>query len=144
MSFIKKWFSKKEKKKSKNQITQPIPRSGKGDSTKIPEKKVGTFTKNSAWIDRITAPSIIKRGEVLKISASGNFSDLGFKLDDGYAKVQKNKLIVSVIGAKKVGTMAGQALKPFNTVIEVKDLNKGKYSITVEKGNAKEIQVEVQ
>lgn len=144
MSFIKKWFSKKEKKQSKDQITQPIPRSGKGGSAKILEKKVGTFTKKSAWIGRITAPSTIKRGEALKISVSGNFSDLGYKLDGGYANVQENEIIVSVIGAKKSGTLVGQALKPFNAAIEVMDLKKGKYTIIAEKGNAKKIQVEVQ
>ncbi len=144
MSFIKKWFSKKEKKQSNDQQSQPIPRSGKGKSVKTPEKKNDTFTKKSAWIDKISAPSSIKRGEVLKISVNGNFSDLGYKLDGSYANVQENKIIVSVIGAKKAGTMAGQALKPFNSAIEVIDLKKGKYTIIAEKGNAKKIQVEIQ
>ncbi len=144
MSFFKKWFSKKEKKQSKEQITQPIPRSGKGGSSKTPEKKTGAFTKKSSWISKMSAPSTIKGGEILKISVSGNFPDLGYKLDDDYANVQENEIIVSVVGAKKAGTMSGQALKPFSTVIEVKDLEKGTYTIIAEKGNAKKIKVTVQ
>lgn len=144
MSFIKKWFSKKEKKQSSDQQTQPIPRSGKGGSTRIVEMKVGAIRKKSSWITKITAPSTMKRGEILKISISGDFPDLGYTLDGGYAQIQEDEIIVSVIGARKSGVMVGQAIKPFNTVIEIKDLKKGKYTIIAEKGNAKDIQVKVQ
>lgn len=141
MSFFKKLFSKKKKKK---QISQPIPRSGKGGTTVVSHDKTGKFVKKSAWIERMTAPSSIKQGEVLKISVSGNFSDQGYTLDKGYTQIHDNDIIVSVIGVRKPGTMAGQALKPYSTTVEVRNLKKGKYTIMCEKGNAKNIQIRVQ
>ena len=141
MSFFKKLFSKKKKEK---QISKPIPRSGTGGKTEVTQDKTGKFVKKSAWIDRLTAPSSIKQGEVLKISVSGNFSDQGYTLDKGYTQIHDNDIIVSVIGMKKPGTMAGQALKPYATTVEVKNLKKGKYTIVCEKGNAKKIQIKVQ
>ena len=142
MSFFKKLFTKK--KKEPEQSSGPIPRSGKGGKTVVAPTKIGANKKKSAWIDSLQAPSAIKKGEILKISVSGNFSDMGYKLETAEAVVNDDEIIVAVIGVKDIGTMAGQALKPYTTIIEVKELKKGKYVIKAEKGNAKEIQVKVQ
>ena len=143
MSFFKKLFAKKKKKTE--QSSEPIPRSGMGGNTTVtPTKLDGAYKMKSAWIDSLKAPSTIKKGEILKISVSGNFSDLGYKLESAKALVNDDDIIVSVIGAKKTGTMAGQALKPYTTTVEVKELKKGKYTIKPEKGKAKELQVKVQ
>ncbi|NHJ33258.1 MAG: hypothetical protein FK732_10365 [Asgard group archaeon] len=100
------------------------------------EKGIGQEIKRPATIERITAPDSIKEGEILNLVIQGHFSNHSWSLDKAEAKVKGKDIIVTVVGKKKTGVMSAQALKPYQTTIEVKKLKRGKYTIKVAKGPA--------
>ncbi len=106
-------------------------------------KEVGDEIKKPASIENISAPEVISEGEVLKIIVQGHFSNKSWNLDEAIADVKNQNITIMVIGKKKTGVMAAQVLKPFEAVIEVKKLKKGKYKIIAEKGPAKVQELEV-
>ena len=107
------------------------------------KKGVGQEIKKPAMIERIAAPKTIKEKDTLRIVVSGHFSNLSWRLDEAEAIVKNKDIIVTVVGKKKTGVMAAQALKPYETTIEVKKLKKGKYKIKEAKGTADVLELEV-
>ncbi|MGC9780127.1 MAG: hypothetical protein HZR80_12855 [Candidatus Heimdallarchaeota archaeon] len=118
MGVIKRWFSKKK---------EPISRE----------------IKRAAVIEKISAPGSIKEGDILKIQVSGYFSNLSWSMDLADTEVSKKEIIVIVIGKKKAGMMGAHALKPYEIVVEVKGLKKGKYKILAKKGTKEVLDLEV-
>ncbi|HUT81113.1 MAG TPA: hypothetical protein VMZ29_07910 [Candidatus Bathyarchaeia archaeon] len=104
---------------------------------------VGQEIQKSVRIDNFTAPSTIAKGKKLEIVVSGNFSNLGWHLAEATAKVQNNQILLTVIGKKKSGMMAAQALKPYQTIIVVKGLKKGEYTMKAEMGTTETILLKV-
>ena len=92
------------------------------------------YNYRSMRIDQISAPSVLTKGKPLNIFVEGHFPDLGWEFDETKYNISKNEIIISVIGKRKIGIMAAQALKPYQTVIEIKKLKKGSYKIRAEKG----------
>lgn len=107
------------------------------------KKGIGQEIKKPAMIERITAPKTLKEGETLRIVVNGHFSNLSWKLDEAEATIKNMEITVTVVGKKKTGVMAAQALKPYETTIEVKKLKKGKYKIKAAKGTADVLELEV-
>jgi hypothetical protein len=108
------------------------------------KKKVpGQEIKKPAVIERMAAPEKIKEGEILRIIVCGHFSNLSWSLDETEAKIKNNDITVMVIGKKKAGVMSAQALKPYETTVEVKKLKKGRYKIKAAKGPASILELEV-
>ena len=99
-------------------------------------KEIGQEIKKPAVIERMTAPDEIRASDTLRIIVSGHFSNLSWSLDEAEAHIQNNDIIVSVIGKRKTGVMSAQALKPYETTVEVKKLKKGKYKIIPARGPA--------
>jgi hypothetical protein len=96
----------------------------------------GEEIKKPAVIEYISAPETIKEGDVLKIIVQGHFSNKSWNLDEAVADIKNKDIKIIVIGKKKTGVMSAQALKPYEAVIEVKKLKKGKYKIKAAKGPA--------
>ena len=107
------------------------------------DKHPGKLLRKLAVIEEFTAPSEIKRKDILEIAVSGHFSNLSWKLAEATVQVNENEILISVIGEKPSGIMSAQALKPYQTVIKVKKLKTGKYKIRAAKGTQKEIEVVV-
>lgn len=107
------------------------------------KKGVGQEIKRPAMIERIAAPKTIKEGETLRIVVSGHFSNLSWNLDKAEAIIKNKNITITIIGKKKTGVMAAQALKPYETTIEVIKLKKGKYKIKAAKGTADVLELEV-
>ncbi|MHA1125365.1 MAG: hypothetical protein ACTSO7_05865 [Candidatus Heimdallarchaeota archaeon] len=126
MSFFKRLFSKKKKEKPKQTRQQPKGRK--------PDVIKDGMIERVVAVERYTAPKTIKEGEVLKIPISGHFSSAGWSLKKAYAKVNDNKIILTVIGEMKAGMMSAQVLSRFDTVIELDGLKKGQYVIQPERG----------
>ena len=127
MSFFKRIFGKrKEEAKEKK-----LPEKDKRSSVRV------------VHIENFSAPNKIKKGDVLKIVVSGNFPNLAWTLDKAYATIKQKTIILTVLGKVKLGMMGAQALKPYNTVIEIKDLKKGTYKIKTEKGTTQEMVLNV-
>ena len=99
--------------------------------------------KRSAVIQELVAPNSIKEGEKLTIHVSGYFSNLSWSMDSAKAEVRKREIIVEVIGKKIAGMMGAQRLKQYNTNVEVKGLEKGKYKIMAKKGTKDTLSLEV-
>ncbi|MBN1330690.1 MAG: hypothetical protein JXA54_14550 [Candidatus Heimdallarchaeota archaeon] len=104
---------------------------------------VGQEILKPVRIDDFSAPTTIPKGKKLEIPVSGNFSNLGWDLAEATAKVHEKQILLSVIGKKKSGMMAAQALKPYHTVIVIKGLKKGEYTIKTEIGTPKTILLKV-
>ncbi len=107
------------------------------------KKGIGQEIKRPAIIERMAAPEKIKEGETLRIVVSGHFSNLSWSLDEAEANTKNNDITVLVIGKKKTGVMSAQALKPYETTVEVKKLKKGRYKIKAAKGPASILELEV-
>ncbi|NHJ86029.1 MAG: hypothetical protein FK734_11250 [Asgard group archaeon] len=103
--------------------------------------KDSNIIRKSTSIEEFRAPSEIKEGQILKINVKGHFSNLSWELDKVTAEVIGNRILVTVMGKKEAGMMAAQALKPYETITEIKGLKKGKYIIKAEKGPAKTIDI---
>jgi len=107
------------------------------------KKEIGEEIKKPASIENISAPETINEGDILKIIVQGHFSNKSWNLDEAVAEVKNRDIMVIIIGKKKTGIMSAQALKPFEAVIEVKKLKRGKYKIIAAKGPAKMQEIEV-
>ena len=118
MSRIKRWFTRK-KDHSSGELKRP------------------------AVIQELVAPDSIKEGEKLTIQVSGYFTNLSWSMDSDKAEVRRKEIAVVVTGKKKTGMMGAQRLKPYNTVVEVKGLEKGKYKILAKKGTKDVLDLEV-
>jgi len=141
MSFFKRLFSKKKKEEPKQ--TGPVPKKGMPNMETQKPSKDGIMTK-VVVIEKITAPTVIKEGEVLKIPVSGHFSNAGWKLKEAYAKVNGKNITLTVIGQIKEGMMHAQVMKKYDVVIELDRLKKGSYTIRPEKGIADQTQLTVE
>ncbi|NHK32858.1 MAG: hypothetical protein FK730_16040 [Asgard group archaeon] len=102
------------------------------------------FICRAAVIKEFSAPVAINKGEKLKVVVSGNFSDLGWKMEEAKANLEGNVIILEVIGKKKAGMMSAQALKPYDTVIEIKGLKPGDYVIRASKGTNRTLMLKVE
>ncbi|NHJ39673.1 MAG: hypothetical protein FK731_06530 [Asgard group archaeon] len=120
MNFFKRLFSKKKNQKDSD------------------------FIYRSAVIKEFSAPVAINKGEKLKVVVSGVFSDLGWKMEEAKAEIKNNEIILDVIGKKKAGMMSAQALKPYDTVIEIKGLKQGDYVIRANKGTNRTLMLKVE
>lgn len=131
MSFFRRLFSrKKEKEEEKKDNPGPKKRGSLGGGGAGDKKtKTGpTKDKRIVRIERISAPEIINEGEPLKVQVKGHFPDLGWSLKEAFAKVEGDNITITIVGKRKKG-MAGQALKPYSTTVEVTGLEKGEYVI---------------
>ncbi|MBD3192248.1 MAG: hypothetical protein GF308_16530 [Candidatus Heimdallarchaeota archaeon] len=130
MSFFRRLFSKnkkKEKEKDSENKDNPGPKK-RGSLSGDPKSTEPTKDKRIVRIEKISAPKTIPKGETLKVQVSGHFPDLGWSLKEAFAKVEGDTITITIVGKRKKG-MAGQALKPYSTIIEVTGLEKGDYVI---------------
>jgi hypothetical protein len=136
MSFFKRLFSRKKKEEPK----QPVQR---------PKKEVLRPNKDGMIvrvmpIEKYSAPIVIKEGETLKIQASGHFTNAGWKLKEAYAKVNDDKITITVVGHMKANMMAATVMKKYDAVIELVGLKKGVYFIQAEKGSTDKTKLTVE
>ena len=142
MSFFKKLFGKKEKQEKKD---EPKQRSNLTPKSASQDKKVGPSSMHvkDAIVTSIIVPSEIVHGEILEIVVNGQLTDVGWKIKDAQAKIEKHEIFVNVQCYKKAGTIAATVMKPYSTTIKVERLGKGSYLIIVPNSKVKPINVMV-
>ncbi|MEA2071396.1 MAG: hypothetical protein U9O98_08910 [Asgard group archaeon] len=145
MKFFKRLFSKNKDEKSqqkKQSKKKEADKSKTTNTTPIMKGKKGVSTK-AVNIDDFYAPTSALKEDTITISVKGMLPDLGWQVKEGKVEITDDEIVLIVIGKRKRGIMAGQALKPYNITIDLPPLDKGKYTIKAYKGTNKTQKLEV-